>query len=310
LNTHEKGGNLKPAKRNDKKQETELQYLEKIKKLAVISMFSDDELMGRLVLKGGNAIDLIYRLSSRASVDVDFSIENEFEESELEIIETKIRKVLEDTYLAENIKVFDIKFTLRPSKMEKEASKFWGGYRVEFKVTPKDVYEENKDKLDYLRRSASVVGPSQSRTFKIDISKFEYCTGKKEEDLDGYTIYVYSPEMLAIEKIRAICQQMPEYKEIVKTLKPSPRPRDFFDIYLLINQFSVDLKNDSNIELLKRMFEIKMVPLSFLKNIEKYRDYHKAEFASLKDTIKAGMVLKEFDFYFDYVVKQVKGLPI
>ena len=50
-----------------------------IKKLAVIAMFSDDELMGRLVLKGGNAIDLIYRLSSRASVDVDFSIENDFD---------------------------------------------------------------------------------------------------------------------------------------------------------------------------------------------------------------------------------------
>jgi len=166
---------LKPTKANNKKQETELQYLEKIKKLAVITMFSDDELMRRLVLKGGNAIDLIYKLSSRASVDVDFSIENEFEESELEIIETKIRKALEETYLAENIIVFDINFTLRPRRIEKETSKFWGGYLVEFKVTPKGVYEENKDNLELLRKSASVVGPSQSKTFKIDISKFEYC---------------------------------------------------------------------------------------------------------------------------------------
>jgi len=58
------------------------------------------------------------------------------------------------------------------------------------------------------------------------------------------------------------------------------------------------------------MFEVKKVPLSFLKNIEKCKDYHKAEFASLKGTIKAGTVLKEFDFYFDYLVKQIKNLPI
>jgi len=58
--------------------------------------------------------------------------------------------------------------------------------------------------------------------------------------------------MLVIEKIRAICQQMLEYKEIVKTLKPSPRPRDFFDIYLLMNRFSVNLKDENNIGLLKK----------------------------------------------------------
>jgi len=301
---------LKPAKSNDKKKETELQYLEKIKKLAIIAMFSDDKLMNRLVLKGGNAIDLIYKLSSRASVDVDFSIENEFAENELKIIENKIRKVLEDTYLAENIKVFDIKFTLRPLRMEKEVSKFWGGYQVAFKITSKDIYEKNKDNIDFLRRSASVVGPRQIKTFKVEISKFEYCRGKKEEDLDGYTIYVYSPEMLVIEKIRAICQQMPEYRKIVKTLKPSPRPRDFFDIYILISRLSVNLKHEKNIDLLKKMFEIKKVPLSFLKNIKKYKDYHKAEVASLKDTIKAGIKLREFDFYFDYVVEQVKDLLI
>jgi hypothetical protein len=41
--------------------------LEKIKRLTVVSMFSDDELEDDLVLKGGNAMDLVHRLSSRAS---------------------------------------------------------------------------------------------------------------------------------------------------------------------------------------------------------------------------------------------------
>lgn len=37
----------------------ELISLEQIKKLAVTAMFSDDELMDQLVLKGGNAMALI-----------------------------------------------------------------------------------------------------------------------------------------------------------------------------------------------------------------------------------------------------------
>ena len=47
--------------------------------------------------------------------------------------------------------------------------------------------------------------------FTIDLSKYEYVAGKLELNLDDYAIYVYSPSMIAIEKLRAICQQMPEY---------------------------------------------------------------------------------------------------
>lgn len=50
----------------------DLILLEKIKKLAIISIVSDDELMEKLVLKGGNAIDLIYQVSGRASIDLIF----------------------------------------------------------------------------------------------------------------------------------------------------------------------------------------------------------------------------------------------
>ena len=44
-----------------------------IKKTSVISIFSDDDLFDLFVLKGGNAMDLIHKVSSRASVDLDFS---------------------------------------------------------------------------------------------------------------------------------------------------------------------------------------------------------------------------------------------
>lgn len=44
---------------------SDLAELEKIKKLAIVAVFSDDELMERLVLKGGNALDLIHGISTR-----------------------------------------------------------------------------------------------------------------------------------------------------------------------------------------------------------------------------------------------------
>ena len=62
-----------------------------------------------------------------------------------------------------------------------------------------------------LRRRAEVVGPQQMRKYTIDISHHEFCEGKVKREVDDYTIYVYSLEMIAAEKLRAICQQMPEY---------------------------------------------------------------------------------------------------
>jgi len=43
----------------------ELEKLELIKKLAIISMFSNDRMLDMLVLKGGNALDIIYNIADR-----------------------------------------------------------------------------------------------------------------------------------------------------------------------------------------------------------------------------------------------------
>jgi len=51
-----------------------LSSIDKIKKLVIIALVSDDYLMEQLVLKGGNAIDLVYQISGRASVDLDYSV--------------------------------------------------------------------------------------------------------------------------------------------------------------------------------------------------------------------------------------------
>jgi Nucleotidyl transferase AbiEii toxin, Type IV TA system len=55
--------------------------LDRIKSLAVQAMFSDDELLEQLVLKGGNAMALVHQISARASVDLDFSLKQDFGEN-------------------------------------------------------------------------------------------------------------------------------------------------------------------------------------------------------------------------------------
>jgi predicted nucleotidyltransferase component of viral defense system len=71
-----------------------LELLEKLKKLTIIAMVSDDYLMEKLVLKGGNALDIFYGISPRASLDLDFSMPDDFKDDELEGIKTKIENSL------------------------------------------------------------------------------------------------------------------------------------------------------------------------------------------------------------------------
>ena len=286
----------------------DIKFLKKVKRLVVIAMFSDDELMNMLVLKGGNALDIIHQIESRASVDLDFSIENEFNKEKLSLIKIKIEKILKETFQSEGYEVFDVTLFEKPEKISVEMASFWGGYQIDFKIIENDKYQKLSNKIDSLRRNAVVVGNKQKRKIRIDISKFEYCAPKQKHEIDGYTVYVYTPEMIAIEKLRAICQQMKEYAEIVKEPSQSARARDFFDIFATIEHFKIDLMTKENIELLKNIFAAKKVPLTLIGKIQDYREFHRSDFTAVKDTVKTDNELRDFDFYFDYVVDKCKTL--
>jgi hypothetical protein len=73
-------------------------------------------------------------------------------------------------------------------------------------------YKEVADNKEARGRESLEVGPGHQRKFTIELSKFEYTKGKLTREIDSFDIYVYAPEMIAVEKLRAICQQMPEYK--------------------------------------------------------------------------------------------------
>lgn len=286
----------------------DLPYLQKIKQLAIISMFSDDELMDTLVLKGGNVLDLIYGVSVRSSIDIDFSMKGEFEEEKLNQIFSRINKILVDTFNEEGLAVFEINFAMKPKQITSELKDFWGGYEIEFKVADKNNFVKFQNDIFSLRRNALVVGPRQRRKFKIEISKFEYCDTKKKQDYDGYTIYLYTPTMIVFEKLRAICQQMPEYKKIVKNKHQTARARDFVDIYCLVDNFKIKFNLEENVELLRNIFEAKKVPIPLINKINEFREFHRQDFPAVVDTVKPGSELKDFDYYFDFVIDLCKDL--
>lgn len=288
------------------KQKTDEGFLDRIKIWAVQAMFADDELLEELVLKGGNAMALIHKISARASVDLDFSLKQDFGESTADV-EARINNTLAETFREHGLEVFDFKMMEKPKAISDDMKDFWGGYAVEFKLATSDVFKEWSTDLDTLRRRAINLG--QGTKFLIDISRFEYTDGKQAVDFEGYVIYVYSPEMIVCEKLRAICQQMEEYGPIIKRGRAgSARPKDFVDIFVLIDKLKLNLSNDKMRQMLVSMFEVKKVPLNFLANIRNTFDFHSAGFPAVKSTVAADFPLQDFRFYFDFTVDLVKSL--
>lgn len=283
--------------------------LKEIRKLVIISLFSDDDLMDIFVLKGGNALDIAHDINSRASVDIDISIESDFSQDELETVRKKIERALKVTFREAGFEVFDINIQPQPTRQYPETKEFWGGYTLEFKIIEKEKYKIYGSDIDSLRRNATVVGDRDRRKFKVDISKFEYCKTKEEVILDGYTIYVYTPLMVVYEKLRAICQQMDEYVKMVGIHKRG-RAKDFFDIYTILENTDsqIDFYAPQNLEVLKEIFKAKRVPLHLLGKIVNEREFHRDSFSAVRDAVYANVDIEDYDFYFDYVVEKVKGL--
>lgn len=109
--------------------------------------------------------------------------------------------------------------------------------------------------------------------------------------------------MIVAEKLRAICQQMKEYAPVIKrTREATARARDFIDIHTVIDHFGLTMTSPGNRELIRNVFAAKKVPLELLAKIPEYQDFHERDFQAVKDTVKLGKKLKDFEFYFETVV--------
>lgn len=278
---------------------------EQIKRLALKAMFSNDELLEHLVLKGGNALALVHKLTTRQSTDLDFSVSQDFPGGR-EHLQALILKAVPPIFREAGYVVFDLCVENAPETVTPELAAFWGGYGVTFKVVSKETHATFGHDLDVLRRRALNVG--KSTKVSIDISRFEYVHDKQQQVIDGYVVYVYSPLMIVCEKLRALCQQLPAYAPIVKRsgARPgSPRARDFYDIHTLVTALKLDLQSAHALEMLREMFQLKRVPLDFLDQLAEHKDLHAAGYASLRDTVAAGTPVKPFDFYFDFVIGEI-----
>lgn len=275
----------------------------RIKKLGIVAMFSIDALFDELVLKGGNVLDLIYGVSTRASVDLDFSVAGTVD---ILGMKQKIEQSLQNTFAEVGYVVFDLEITRRPKKgLPPELLAFWGGYFIEFKVIAQAMADgfsgiDVHTAREHMRKQAINLG--QGPKFTIDISLWEFVEGKANTTLDGYTIYVYTPLMVVCEKLRAICQQLPAYGKIIKRETMSPRPRDFVDIKKTVEHFGIDLTTEEAQQTLTEMFRVKRVPLAFLGDVHSSRDFHKQGFESVLVTIRPGVEIGTYDENFDYVL--------
>jgi hypothetical protein len=295
----------------------EEQELLAIRKTIIVAIASDESLMERLILKGGNALDIVHRLSERSSLDVDFSMSGDFRDAE-DLRETSERlfAALRDRFDSIGYVVFDEKLEPRPRPRPTGlAFTAWGGYNATFKLLTKEQYRDlggmpgtapSGSVLEHMRRQAQVAGPNFVRKFEIEISKFEYTEGRVPMEVDSYTCYVYTPAMIAAEKLRAICQQLREY---TRRANPAPRPRDFFDIHTIATKAGCDLAAEEHHDLIRQMFAAKEVPLELIARVgeDDVRAFHAQQWQSVVDSVRGGPP-KPFDFYFDFVAGEAARL--
>ena len=109
--------------------------LREIRSLVITALFSDDELFDILVLKGGNALDIIYNIGSRSSVDIDLSMADDFEN--LDDAKLRIFTTLKNRFDSAGFVVFDEEFEIKPARLRADQSPRWGGYQIKFKIISK-----------------------------------------------------------------------------------------------------------------------------------------------------------------------------
>lgn len=275
--------------------------------LAIKGIFSDDDLFEILTLKGGNAMALL-DITDRASQDLDFSIKQGIRLTQDEDA-PKFKKALERTFEEEGYRIIDFKFDVKPKKTKRELPPFWGGYSINFKVMDEETYEKTYDVSDQKRSSMALQLEGGKKKIEIDISLEEYTEDRIQMKLDEYQIHIYSPLMIVYEKMRALCQQLPdyEYASFEKT-----RARDLYDIYIAIQKSSsLELRGQilspSNVHILREMFKAKNVSLELLLKIESYREQLEDDFNQrVTPQIADRKNVPDFDFLFEFNIELIK----
>jgi predicted nucleotidyltransferase component of viral defense system len=94
------------------------------RRLTIVALFADDVLLDQIVLKGATALNVVYRISKRVSLDVDFS-RSEMTFLTLMKAESEFFRTLKDRFDSFGYVVFDE--NLRKSRGSRAKTKDRGG---------------------------------------------------------------------------------------------------------------------------------------------------------------------------------------
>jgi len=265
----------------------------------VVALFSNEILKRTLVLKGGTALHLIENLDSRLSVDIDFSIISAINNPEEYF--SHLAETLKTHFHKLGYEVFDTQYSRRPKERSESKPRFWGGWCFEFKMI------DSKEKLEDLeakRRNALIPDGAASSKISLEISEYEYCDSTEKVEIDGSIVTSYSTVLLILEKLRAICQQHPNYPHG----RLRNRARDYFDIYQLIRKHRSEKLYDELKHHFPQVFAAKEVPVTLLKDIFQpdFVAFQASHFKSVESTVKEKM--EPFDFYLEQLKLLISDL--
>ncbi|MDA0322698.1 MAG: nucleotidyl transferase AbiEii/AbiGii toxin family protein [Verrucomicrobia bacterium] len=259
---------------------------------AIVALYGSPMVSKLLLLKGGSAMRLFDGLDSRLSIDADFSVEDAIDPDGG--LFKEMERCMSEAFCVHGYEVMDFRPNKRPKHRRSGFPESWGGWTCEFKLT--DLRHKDKS-METKRRNALVPDGANSPSIALDLSEHEYCGKQRTRNLHGVRVRAYSREMLVVEKLRAICQQHPDYPFRQESRN---RARDFFDIH--------ELTTDTDDEFLRRcrryvspVFEAKQVPLWILRELwdDGWVDAHRRGFDQVKDTVRGH--LHDFDVYLEHV---------
>jgi hypothetical protein len=249
-------------------------------------------------LKGGSAMRLFDNLTSRLSIDADFSVEDIIYDDKMFF--AAIKSSVETSFHNLRLYIIDFKIKRKPKNKKKNKPDWWGGWSCEFKLVSHD---HRGKSIEAKRRNALIPEGANSSKIIMDISEHEYCGKKRTKNFHGIKILGYSRELLVLEKIRAICQQHPNYAYRLS----KNRARDFYDIYELTVDVDDNFANRCKHHI-EKVFKAKEVPLEILKSLwmDDFIDEQRRGFDQVKNTVSGGV--KNFDVYVEYLRFLVKDI--
>lgn len=261
--------------------------IDEVIKETIIAIYREPEPSVKLFLKGGSAMRLFDNLTSRLSIDVDFSIDEAIDDESnfFNAMKSKIGKRFREL----KFDTIDFKWIKKPKIKSKDKPDWWGGWTFEFKIVS---YTHRGKSIEVKRRNALIPEGANSSKIEVEISEHEYCKNGRTKNINGVNIFGYSRELIVLEKIRAICQQHPDYKFKLST----NRARDFYDIY----ELTVDVDDDFAHRcsgFIENVFRAKGVPVGILRSLweDDFIDRQRRGFDQVKDTVQGKVY--EFDFY-------------